>query len=297
MKKVFILSTAFFARTLMYNINYILGADFDSVILLKENHSNFDSFQYNVELYEDINDCIYYADYILIYQTEKIPQKTVNYTIGQAAVLDKVLIYLSDNCGGNTLFNYTEVLQKNKDIPWIFHVSIGEAPQSYCLETLINKILQKNNVNFEQYFTVASSMIVSQLERKKQLNPEFMHFKQKTNGRKDIIVCSYEVGNDENNLWCAIELCHDFCPDFLIIQTDLKYSSVEDVRNKFFYSSSTDVDLIINSRFYPYKDTLIAYCDELESTKSLFLDDKHLEEKIQRSIFSKISYPDGFYPL
>lgn len=84
MKKVFILSTAFFARTLMYNINYILGADFDSVILLKENHSNFDSFQYNVELYEDINDCIYYADYILIYQTEKIPQKTVNYTIGQA---------------------------------------------------------------------------------------------------------------------------------------------------------------------------------------------------------------------
>lgn len=53
----------------------------------------------------------------------------------------------------------------------------------------------------------------------------------------------------------------------------------------------------VNSRFYPYKDTLIAYCDELESTKSFLLDDEHLEEKIERSIFSKVSYPDGFFPL
>ena len=151
MKKIFIFSTSFLTRLLLMNLDYVLEINFDTVVLLRENHHESEKYSYKIELYNDIDSCLNICDYVLICRAPNIPEKNINRLIQKATICNKKIISIEYL---NSLDNSSliEKHQINTSIPIILHLSIGQASQFYGLEILINKVLQKHNIKFVQFF-------------------------------------------------------------------------------------------------------------------------------------------------
>ena len=70
MANIFIFSNAFLTRTFIYKIGYLLNINIDKIILLKENHSLEERFQFvdqiKVETYANIDFCVSCSDCVII---------------------------------------------------------------------------------------------------------------------------------------------------------------------------------------------------------------------------------------
>ena len=300
MKKIFLLSTSFFTKLLLQNLNYVLNINFNTIVLLKENHTSTEKFPYNVELYNNIDECLIACDCIIILKTSSMPEKTINKVITEAKVANKKIFFLEYN---NRELGYslpstlsTRFQEKHNIPPTIVHLSIGKAAQSYAVEILINKILHKYNVAFSQYFTDTTFNFLKQLSNQNALN-KILCFQLHNDCTMNFIVLSIEVDIDRNEFETATSIIRDIYPDVLIVQTDFKNTDLDETKKEIFYKTGANVDIEIKSQYYPLKDSSIIHCDHVTNGNCTFVEDENLELILEKIIFRKLSYPKGISPL
>ena len=295
MKKLFVLSTAFFTKFITLNLDYVLNIPFDTIVLLQENHKQSETYPYNVELYSDIDMCVSVSDYILIFNTPTIPPKTIALAEEKAKGLGKTIISL-DYSKIFSPHKNTIIPAVNKSTPLILHLSISVASQAYGVEVLLNKILNKFDINFTQNFTHTTSNIFNELCEKSVLSETIANRFLKEADNADVIVLSKEIAIDDT-FEDSINIISDFLPDVVIVQTDLKYRECMEIKKSILNKAKTSVDLIVSSSYYPLKDSLIIYCNDVKAEDTELIETNNFELTLEKKILSKLSYPAGVIPL
>lgn len=296
MKKIFIFSTSFLTRLLLMNLDYVLKINFDTVVLLRENHHESEEYSYNVELYNDIDSCLNACDCVLICRVPNIPEKNVNRLIQKATICNKKIINLeyTNSMDDSSL---TEKQQINTSIPIIFHLAIGQASQFYGLEILINKVLQKHNIKFVQFFTNNTSNLLRQFFEYNILNDKLSSHLLKKENCAEVLVISKAIDMVNCSFEDTINFIHTIAPDMIIVQTDFRNDNYNELKKSIFYNTKTKVDMIVKSQYYPFKDSMIAYCKDIKTSDTELMENENLEFILEKRIFAKISYPHGVFPL
>lgn len=308
MSKLFIYSNSFVAKTIIYKLCFVLNISIDEVLLLNENHrQNEEGINTwcgcDINLYADIDECINLSDYIFIIRDSNVPTKHIDYILKQSVALGKKCFELNNHWREYSLCKSKcdELINLNfEKFPVILNISLGPTSQQYCLEVLINSIFEKSKVNIKQIFSPATYSFFSQLNSYKILNSSLSA--QLDNQKVfSVMVCSLDIGVDFNNITKYIDMIKNINPDFIILQTNIRFDEYETAKNIFKYGCLASLDLIVKSHFntITLEDVNVVYCSN-HITSNTFIKDLEsidLESELKSNIFSKLSLPKGVLRL
>ena len=93
MSKIFIYSNSFVATTVLFQLPFTFKIKFDEILLLKENHkqneNNSHKLGIKINLYNSIDDCINFCNYVLIIKDDNTPIKQITYILHKSKEFNK----------------------------------------------------------------------------------------------------------------------------------------------------------------------------------------------------------------
>lgn len=301
-RSIFILSNSIIENEILYNINYLLNIEISTVYLLIENHGVVKPFAFDcnfeIILSDDLDYCIDSCDMIILIKSEGFPEKSVEYIKFKSSLLKKKLYLLNTLDFVQDRISIDNLLYAST--PVVLHISDAIHSQHFCLEVLLNKIFNKNNVSIKQVYSQYTHNILNQLKNENLLNNNLSyHFDDNSlcSGKCDLILLSQSV--DKSNLIEDLYSLKHTKPDYVIYQTGFEFSSYENINNIAKYLWGSKIDLIVKSRYYRIDEDLIIHIDNINSEKGLFydLESPNLMRELEFDILSKLTFPEGFIPI
>lgn len=299
MSRVFIFSNSFTAKTISLSINNILNTHIDEVILLSENHEEYEFSNLlkdiRISLVENIEKAVFACDVVLICITPNIPLKKINYVKSAARRTDKQLIVIE--CIWESSF-------KNKASPYfsnidssncivILNISLSPEAQQFNGEILLNRILSKNCISFKQFFSPATINILEQLNEIQMLKPSLAKQFCKENERFDVAVLSVTLSEFKDSL----SLFNEFKPDYIIVQSDFRGNAIDEIVSLLKRRFNVSYDYIIKSHYIQVENSIPfqIYCNsKKESIKNENdIEASELPSALEFDLLSKIALPNG----
>lgn len=300
MSSVFIFSSALSARTIIYDINYLLNTEIKEIILLKENHRATENFNMcgniKVSIFDNLSECITRSDFVIILQNNNIPQSSISEIKLQTEKSLKKCYIIKDvwnNVSDNDIIPNPDSVISN--YPIIVHISLGNITQPFYTEMALSKVMRKNNIKVKQYFTSSTKELLLQLSDLCLLNTKYFNVAM----NYDLIIYSIDIGNDIFNIRKYINVFNQLDADYIILQVEKNFCDYENANNIIRYCCSSKLNTIIKSHFTLADDKYILYCDDIIDYSDTVYDvesDK-LAELLFNSIRTKLSLPDGIIRL
>lgn len=204
----------------------------------------------------------------------------------------KIDVSLDSDCKIN-LINHESLLEK----PVVMICYDGESSQVEKTELLINKMFNQNNISVKQIFSNKTFDFLTGMHH--IINAPLINNITYDQGTFDVFVFAISlqhlVGHD-SNVYSFINLIK---PDFILFCGENNYSRFADLINLFKYKYNLDLDLLMISNFFTYKEeedsigyqikTSITnkYCNQKEIVSC----DKISEKEVYERIISKITFP------
>ena len=288
---IFIFANAYAAETAMYMLDYVLDINYSNIILLKENHSSIEfenrMFEKHIVTYDDIDECLENSDYILVIKDVFIPQSSIDKIVKKSKIGNKKYIVVDNPWEYTDSLNkdLCDICEKKMDeydfgnVPNILLIGCGMASQLYCTEVLINNILTSERILFSQIYSDETRVFLEDLSQY-GINQAFIS--------PNIII---NIGDDLNNIKNYLEIINKIQPDFIILQVPEGFMEFDLIVNFFKYGLMRPVDIIIKSRFIPYKKYKVLCRDTNPNNTFKSYDDIRIKEILKQSIFSKMSLP------
>ena len=290
MKNVFLFLNAVLDRTLSFQIEYVLGIQIRSFILMAENHNTVDSQYFfanrSVCIYDKLQECIEHCD-IIIASSEHMNQlKTVK---------NKEIIIIEANKGKyeNRPFTIPNLAYAEK--PVIAILSLGEFSDQYNTEILINKILTESGAQIKQHFSPLTHDILESCSRSKRLNTALSR-----TGREDenydIIILSI---NGISSYPQLMKIICEILPDMILLCVNHAYSQEEELKKCLFGCGK--IDVIIKSPYISYEivkgKTFPVFCGHEKSASYYGSFENDLYEVLQQSMSKCVYWPKNIFPL
>lgn len=290
MKNISIFSNAFTARTLTFQMEYLLDISINTIFLMAENHHKDEVFSIGgnsqICILSTFDECVNLSDIIIIDQIKTSPP-----------IADKKDCLIINSPWKNKA-NYKTDIDAIPKInysskPVIVILSLGEYTDQYYVEILVNKILSEKNAKIMQIFSPETKNVLSSFSRYNYLNH---NLRNAQDNEFDVIVLSIKgITNDAT----IIRLIKEVSPDVLILCVDYSFNKAFEIRN--YFKSICNVDIIIKSPYISYEvvenKTYPVYCG-IENT-NVFKNslDNNLENELRAMILQRIYLPSNIYIL
>ena len=280
----------------MKNILFVINKKIDEIILLQENYIDYKkTYYFPIKYYNNINECLDKCDCTIIFKDNFISRNIIE-QIKFKCKENNVKIIVID------LYNMKKKkysLKLSNDKPIIFNISFGERNLIYSLEMLISKILLENDLLVKQKYCQETNIILNNLRKTKILNEKIYNNILKVDEKYDIIICTYELDANLNNINELLIVLNKLQPDCIIFLSNIKKFNRKKIEKAIYYCCDQKIDFFINSGFYCFDDKVSVYCNKKVVNELIddFMDYKQLEKKLFTKIISKLSLPEGIYPL
>lgn len=304
MAKIFIYSNSFSTMTFMCKLKYILNIEIDEVLLLKENHRQTEKrmlgfYGYDINVYSNIDDCIAKCDYIFAITNSNMPSECIEYVARRSNKLCKKYIEIKNPWSEKTLTK-KEMLKGNlndsKNYPLILLIALDDSSQQYYTEILLNEIFAENGINIKQVFSPSTYSILKQLSEYDLVSYNLV--KQFKEIKKHVVnIYSVNIGADFNNIVNYMDIIKILNPDYVILQTGIRFCEYEVAKQIIKWGCSSTLDLIIKSHYnnVTLNDAKIYYCDNQILVDDLVndIENSSLKESVTYKILTKLSLPNG----
>lgn len=303
MSKVFLFANSFIAKTISLSLNYILNKRVDEVILLAENHEEYEFSNIMKDIkfnfFDDIRHSVLACDIVLICITPNIPIDKINYVKSLARIMNKHLIVIECACNNDyksEILHYCDNVDFSSSI-MILNISLSQETQQFYGELLLNSILSKNNILFKQFFSNTTITILEQFNRYQVLNPQLERQLSDSSENFDVTILSITLSEFKN----ALEYFNAYMPDYVVVQSDFRGNGIGEIVNLLKCQHNISCDFIIKSHYIELKNSIPIriYCNqEIESTKNTYdLEATELSSMLEFDLISKIALPDGIKRL
>lgn len=305
---IFIFACAYTAQTLLYNLEYMIAEQIDTVFVLAENHADYDfekSFSFTIKRLHNVSDCVKNCDLSLIFKHDNIPQQSIITIESLCEKYSKKHITFNDPwmCSRSHI-EKNDIINRTSSIPTIDIVYSGLYSQPFIVELLLNKIFSLECIAFEQVFDKSTYDLLLQFKASHILNKKvnLLYGKDYINS-PSIGIYSFDIGDKMERLNEYIDYRKDEKPDFIIFQTTLDY--IEYVNNEgrriFYYNLGRDIDYLITSYYHSILATndYYVYCkgQDLPSINKYKFLNNSLNSVLKNKIFAKIALPSGIIPM
>ena len=305
--KIFILASSYSAHSFICNLEYLINDDVESVYLLSENHEVdefVDRYPFEIKCLPDVVSCIQNSDITFLLEQKNIPLESINNVKKLCTSLSKKFIAISDpwEIAENDVYkkrNENSIDIQNK--PIIDYVYCGNHSQPYSAELLLNKIFNFENIKFKQFVSSSTFMLLVQIESFITINTAIKSSCiDNCCTNPDIIVRSFDAGDNLQYLNDYINSRKYSEPDFIIFQTMLEYLNytVNEIKQLFRYKIDREIDHVIISPYHniSLSDGIYVYC------KQKYFPERNInhayEEMVLRNkLIEKIALPSGIIPL
>lgn len=303
---VFICGSTYTVKTLLSNFEYCIPSQIDSILVLAENHSNYEfehSFPFTVRCLPNVSDCVKNSDLSLIFKQSTIPRRSIDKIellckdfSKEHAVIDDPWVFTDEGFKHKELYN-----KSNAPIIDIVHSGIHSQP--FIVELMLNKIFVSEHIKFSQSFTESTHNLLCQFKARGILNDKIVYLLEDYTSEPDIMICAFDIGEKLQYLEDYIEYRKHEKPDFIFFQTTLDY--VEYVKNNvnqiLYYSLERKIDCLNASLYHSILQNHgnYVYCeDETFSSKIMYSTFNNLTAyTIKSMIFEKIALPSGIIPM
>jgi hypothetical protein len=299
MSKLFIFANSYAAKTILLGIDYLINIDISEILLLSENHNSNEKTSYTngvkVRLFDDINNCIKAADYIILLQDEKLPVKSIDYVITTAKIFNK-------KCFHFRIPQFTPTIcTANKDDcdfvnrPVVLCISIGSVSQQRFSEIILNKILSELNINFRQYFSSDTEQFILQLDNCGILNRNLSHQLHNSDDSYQIIINSISIDN-LSRIKEYVNLLNACSPDYIILNTEFNYFDYNYIKMFVEFVCFSRLDILLKSRFRIVDSNFTVYCkkhiEEIVEDGIYDIEIDDIEKAIRNSLLAKLAFPE-----
>ena len=299
MSRIFIFANSFTAKTISLSINGIFDKHIDEVILLSENHEEYEFSDLlediKIRFFENIEQAVLACDIVLICITPNIPLKKISYVKSVARRTDKQLIVIE--CVWNNGFNnkvspYLNNIDSSNHIV-VLNISLSPEAQQFNGEILLNRILSKNSVSFKQFFSPTTINILNRLNENQVLKPSLVQQFSKATERFDVAVLSITLSEFKNSL----KFFNEYRPDYIIVHSDFRGDAIEEIISLLKRQFNISYDFIIKSHYIQLENSIPfqIYCHQKkESAKNKYdLESNELPLALEFDLLSKIALPNG----
>ena len=295
MSRYFIVATSYYAHTAIFLSDYVFSDKDCQFILLQENHKQSDFQNKKVKLYDNIQsaivdcDCVWFIDsnlYVDLYdKIVSLSNKYKKKLILTKLVLDKNI--------------YVDSLQKElfSSKPTVLSIGIGDSSQQYCTEIFLNRIFRKQNIDFDQFFSPTSKMILENISKNNLVNKELVKqlFKPKYSGKICIKGITFETLSE---LILNFEEIKSWNIDIVIININQNIAQNEEMVKSlcnhfycpvfFFCSQYIEVENNISK---------ILFIRTNSDCRFPMINDECAKNEIENMILSTLSYPRHVHKL
>ncbi len=294
---------------MIWHLDYLMKFSLTEVLLLKENHTNNESFSYvsniKITLCENIEKCLYNSDICIVVKDDDIPESSINRLLNLSIKYEKKC-YILKNPFKNNLYSAEKINQYFQKIevekqPVILNISLGYISQSYAVEILIDKIFNNHNIFVKHFYTNHTYSILQQLNNNELLKSDISKriFRNEGDNHYNAIICSVNIGENLKEISSYMDLFRKIKADYTILQTDRNFDDDKIVKNILLYGCFTNIEMIIKSHYIKTNQDNFVYCNSTiynnNIIKDLELDS--LESDLCKGMFSKISLPSGMLGL
>ena len=299
-RSVFIVSNSRIENEILYSIDYLLNVEISTVYLLIENHATSKPFvldsNFEIILSDNLDCCINSCDTIILIESDGFPEKSIEYIKYKSSLLKKELYLLN-------AFDFTKKQISVDDLsydstPVVLHITDAIHSQHFCLEIILNKIFNKNDVSIKQVYSQYTYHILNQLKNENLLNNKLSsHIDSKSLNSKtcDLILLSKSV--DKSSLMDDLYSLMHIKPDYIIYQTGFECSLHENINDISTYLWGRGVDFIVKSRYYKIDEDLIIHMDNIKTEMFYDIESSNLMSELEFDMLSKLALPEGFIPI
>lgn len=281
MINIFFKTDSLLTRKIAFCIDYVINSNVDKLVLLDENHS------------------------IEEYWINQIDNEVCFYETFENSISDDDLLFTSNeniNEQNVIVFEnpYSEIKKKKienkifgKDYPtkpMIIILSFGLFPDTYCLEILLNKIINENNIVPFQKFSDETKYILNKFKSKNLLNDKI----ENDINKADVIIQHI----NSNEFKSYIDLLYNLSllsPNYIYICADRKFNNYDLVEyikklvcnNCYVFSSPYLIYEIVKNNNVPVYDF----------TYNISIFNKDVQKNIETEIIDKFYIPKGIRPI
>lgn len=241
MKNIFLYLDGITARTVAFELDYVLGVPINSIILLAENHNSdellFVGLNKKVCIYNTLDECINKCDIIITSQDLS--------SVRLKQVRDKHIIKLnlSPNYSNESKPEIPQLDNTNK--PVIAILSLGRFTNQYYIEIIISKILSESTATVCQHFSANTRNILDSFSQANSMN-SFLSMPKGDDF--DVIVVSK---NEFENYSDLLKTISTLSPDVLIVCVNYSYN--EESKLIQMLRGICNIDAIVRSPYLPYE--------------------------------------------
>lgn len=301
MKNISIIANSYLARTLTYDIEYLLGCHVKNVFLLKENHTTFEFIdnhsKVNFILCDNIEYMIAQSDLVLFFKNSFFPITLLKRINFMSSNNPEKFIIIEEGEGVLTDINIDII--DNMNMPMILLISYSDFTQQLCTEIMLNKNFNDLNIRIKQDFSKKSETLISGLYENNIINKNIINDNMRELEDCDILIKSISAdifGPIDKNLW-LLNYITKAKPDYIIINTNCKANINKENLSFFMYRYGYEVNAIISSEFVPVitnaPNPISVYIGQRNEKIQSHHKKQLLKNDIISDILSKISLPSG----
>lgn len=192
------MSSSIIENTLIYNLDYLICHNITEVIMLQENHVEFEYenkfSRYAIKFCDKVSSAITMCDVAIIIAPSNI----------QKNQYQMIFEYVKSRINETYYFDFSDIrcnqtpksMHCSKNIPTVLVLAIGRFHQVLNLELALNELFLTKKVAFKQTFSYVTANMLEKFERNNLLNSEIV---------KSIHTACFDIQ--------ITTLCHESCEE------------------------------------------------------------------------------------
>ncbi len=301
MKNISIIANSYLAKTLTYDIEYLLGCNVKNVFLLKENHTTLEFIdnhsKINFILCDNIEYMIAQSDLVLFFKNSFSPDTLIKRIDFMSCNNPEKFIVVEESEVALTDIDINIIDDMN--MPMILLISYSKFTQQLCTEIMLNKNFNDLNIRIKQDFSKESETLISSLYKNNIINKNIINDRKRELEDCDVLIKSISAdifGSIDKNLW-LLNYITKAKPDYIIINTNYKVNINKDNLLFFMHRYGYEINTIIYSEFVPIitndVNSISVYIGQQNKKIQSLHKMQLLKNDIVSDILSKISLPSG----
>ena len=176
MNNVFIFSSPYIIRTLLYNLTYVLNQPINTVYILSEIVSQYEAFDLlnipNITVVNSLENGLSLCDTVIIVRDETLCLRSIDFILNYADANGKYCVDIPSPIENTAIGHPIDgEVYLNKEAPTILVIENGDCAQTYYTETLLLNELSCHKLKIHIHPSLFTSVIFNAMNENKCLNP------------------------------------------------------------------------------------------------------------------------------